>query len=647
MENKKTQQKKSTITKQKKSTINKGKGNEKSKIEKGKKNSEKNYILQIEKYYYFKVKFKKEIFSNSNTIPKESDYCIVSDAWLKTWKKYVNYKDSKFLIFQNLDASHEIIEDFIKNNPNNPKPGKIDSEFKGQTTKEILENLNQNKNINFVSKDFYELFPHDNKIDSIMCKGIGINFKFVVSNEIGEKGKFIVVDYAPNLDGSKGNKCVFEISNKSKEDIIKMPLMELRDPNNKDVKLKFMKINNNNINNNQANKPIQVVNPQQFKQSLPKQVIENVKDTTMVGLIMPEEIKKLNNKPVGLNNIGSTCYMNSTIQCFSNVGPLTKYLLKKENKEKLQKEKEQKLNKLTPYFADVINHLWDTNNKQNGFSPYEFKKKLGELNPLFEGFKAGDSKDLINFLIMQMHEELNKVKVPNNNNNRINQIPLNQSDEKVMLNSFIEEYTKLNRSKISDLFYFMTKNKLICGNCHIINYNFGIAFFIIFPLEKIRQFKANFFGPNINVVNIYECLTHEQNPTILDDFYCNNCKKTTKCMQISTFYTLPPYLIIILNRGKGNMYNVGFYIEEYIKLQNFAEFDKENCSYYLNSVIVHLGPSGESGHFIAYCVSPIDHKWYLYNDSIVTLCDQNNIGQQINQRGIPYILFYKKCIDGN
>ena len=144
MENKKTQQKKPTITKQKKSTINKGKGNEKSKIEKGKKNSEKNYILQIEKYYYFKVKFKKEIFSNSNSIPKESDYCIVSDAWLKTWKKYVNYKDSKFLIFQNLDASDEIIEDFIKNNPNNPKPGKIDSEFKGQTTKEILENLNQN-----------------------------------------------------------------------------------------------------------------------------------------------------------------------------------------------------------------------------------------------------------------------------------------------------------------------------------------------------------------------------------------------------------------------------------------------------------------------------------------------------------------------
>ena len=75
-----------------------------------------------------------------------------------------------------------------------------------------------------------------------------------------------------------------------------MPLVDLRDPNNKDVKLKYIKINNNNINNNINNNQIQPVNPEQFKQSLPKQEIENVKETTMVGLIMPEEIKKLNNK---------------------------------------------------------------------------------------------------------------------------------------------------------------------------------------------------------------------------------------------------------------------------------------------------------------------------------------------------------------
>ena len=56
----------------------------------------------------------------------------------------------------------------------------------------------------------------------------------------------------------------------------------------------------------------------------------------------------------------------------------------------------------------MINQLWDSSNKKNGISPYDFKQKLGEMNPLFAGFKAGDSKDLLNFMIMQMHEELNK-----------------------------------------------------------------------------------------------------------------------------------------------------------------------------------------------------------------------------------------------
>ena len=49
-----------------------------------------------------------------------------------------------------------------------------------------------------------------------------------------------------------------------------------------------------------------------------------------------------------------------------------------------------------------------------------------------------------------------------------------------------------------------------------------------------------------------------------------------------------------------------------------------------------------SGHFIAYCKSPVNQKWYLYNDSIVK--ESNNDFDNLNDNklnSIPYVLFYQ------
>ena len=41
------------------------------------------------------------------------------------------------------------------------------------------------------------------------------------------------------------------------------------------------------------------------------------------------------------------------------------------------------------------------------------------MNPLFEGVAANDAKDLFNFIIMTLHEELNKAKYNNLYSNSI------------------------------------------------------------------------------------------------------------------------------------------------------------------------------------------------------------------------------------
>ena len=59
-----------------------------------------------------------------------------------------------------------------------------------------------------------------------------------------------------------------------------------------------------------------------------------------------------------------------------------------------------------------------------------------------------------------------------------------------------------------------------------------------------------------------------------------------------------------------------------------------------HGVITHLGESGESGHFVASCKSPVDNKWYRYNDSIVYLI--NDFNKEVEKFGTPYILFYQR-----
>ena len=100
-------------------------------------------------------------------------------------------------------------------------------------------------------------------------------------------------------------------------------------------------------------------------------------------------------------------------------------------------------------------------------------------------------------------------------------------------------------------------------------------------------------------------------------------------------------LIIILNRGKNNIYNIKLEFYERIDISQFVlQREKPQIIYDLYGVITHIGKSGPSAHFIASCKSPVDNKWYRYNDSIVSLI--TNVQKDIIDFGTPYILFYKK-----
>ena len=396
---------------------------------------------------------------------------------------------------------------------------------------------------------------------------------------------------------------------------------------------------------------------------------------------------------IGLDNIGSTCYMNATLQCFSQTELLTNYFLNENNSNKIFNNniarEEPNSPQLSPSYLNLINNLWKLKNKS--FPPIEFRKKLAMMNPLFKEGLPNDAKDLVTYILTQLHSELNdennKLKMNINNNNVI----VNQYDENSMLQNFVNDFFGENCSVLSDHFYGIQETKFICSECQKRNtsgilptkYNFQTFNFIIFPLEEVRLHRnkslgmnsMNIFNPNMNqfmnpmnqfqnnlmmnnnlfinnqnyfinnnVVNIYDCFEFFQKEELFtgeNSMWCNECKGLFPSKNQTFIYSGPNILILILNRGRGIQFKIKLDYYESIDLNKYIiKRDIASMIYDLYGVVTHLGESGDGGHFVASCKSPCDNKWYRYNDSIVFPI--KNIKSEIIDFGNSYILFYRK-----
>lgn len=326
--------------------------------------------------------------------------------------------------------------------------------------------------------------------------------------------------------------------------------------------------------------------------------------------------KRKNGPPLGLRNLGNSCYLNSVLQCLTYTPPLANFCLKNQHSSSCDASSVPDKKRDCPFC--ILE-------KQIARSlsidlPLDSPAKLVSCLRLFsEHFKCGrqeDAHEFLRYVIDSCHNTCLRVK------------KLQQQHRKVSNGGAGDSLN--GNSIVKEIFGGALQSQVKCLSCGAESNK----------VDEIMDICLEILNSN----SLKDAMQKFFQPEILDGsnkYNCEKCKKLVAARKQMSILEAPNILVIQLKRFEGIF---GSKIDRSISFEETMVLSSFTCKtsrdprpeYRLFGTVVHSGFSPESGHYYAYIKDAMG-RWYCCNDSFVTL----STAQEVLSEKV-YMLFFTR-----